>query len=120
MTDEQFDEICRISLACEPAPASEATWSRIRPEKRKWNWLPTVPEILVCGGACGLVLLALGIQSSWAPGLTADSNPVVKTAMGRSLAGLQASAALVPDITTWTEASIALPEISEKFIQTKH
>jgi len=111
MTDEQFDEICRSSLACEPAPASEATWSRIRPEKRKWNWLPTVPEILVCGGACGLVLLALGIQSSRAPGLTADSNPVVKTAMGRSFAGLQASTVQVPDTTQWTETSLSLAAV---------
>ena len=117
MTDEQFDEICRSALASEPGVASEVTWSKIRPQR--WKWLPTVPEILACGCACALVLLALGIQSSRAPGLTADSNPVVKTAMGRSLAGLQASAALVPDITTWTEASLALPEISEKFIQTK-
>lgn len=115
MTDEQFDEICRASLACETEAAKEATWSRIRPQRRKWNWLPTVPEILVCGCACGLVLLALGLQSSQHQGLTADANPVVKKAMGRSLAGLQASAVQVPDTTLWTKTSLSLPTITRTF-----
>ena len=113
MTDEQFDEICRSSLACEPDTVSEATWFRIRPQKRKWNWLPSVPEILVCGCACGLVLFAVWLQSSRSLGLTSDSNPVVKKALGRSLAGLQASAIQVPDPTSWAEASLALPDVNE-------
>lgn len=113
MTDEQFDEICRSSLACEPAATHEATWARIRPQKRKWSWLPTIPEILACGCACGFVLLAFGIQSSRDSDLTADSNPVVKKAIGGSLAGLQPTAVLVPNTTPWTDASLALPDVSK-------
>jgi len=107
MTDEQFDEICRSALACEPGAASEATWSRIRPPK--WTWLPTVPEILACGCACGLILFIVGVRSSRNPGTTADSNPVVNRAMGGSFAGLQASAIQFPDTTPWTESSLSLP-----------
>jgi hypothetical protein len=107
MTDEQFDEICRSALAFEPGTANGATWSRIRPPR--WNWLPTVPEILACGCACGLVLFVFGVRLSWGQGHPADANPVVQRALRGSLAGLEASALQFPDATQWTEASLSLP-----------
>ena len=110
MTDEQFDEMCRNALAFEPGQASKATWSKIR--RPRWSWLPTVPEILTCGCACGLALFVLGALSSRNLGHSADSNPVVQKAMVESLAGTRVSSLQVPDATSWTAASISLPQSS--------
>ena len=109
MTDEQFDEICRSALACEPGRAREATWSRIRPTR--WYWVPTVPEILACGCACGFVLFVVDLQFKRHEGF-GDPNPVVQRAMGGSLAALQFSALQIPDTTPWTAASLSLPVAS--------
>lgn len=113
MTDEQFDEVCRSALAFEPGPASGSTWSKIRPPR--WSWLPTVPEILACGFACGLALLVFGVRSGRNPSLTSEPNPVIEQAMGGSLAGLQASALQIPDTTQLTEASLSLPVVPRTF-----
>jgi phage tail protein X len=106
MTDEQFDEVCRRALAFEPGPARASTWSNIRPAR--WNWLPTVPEILACGFACGLVLYVLAGQFSRNPGLAADSNPVIQKAIGGALPDLQASTLTVPDMAELSETSTSL------------
>jgi hypothetical protein len=110
MTDDQFDEICRGSLDFEPGRASASTWSRIRPTRGKW--FPTVPEILACGCACGFVLVVFAVQFDHNPSLTADSNPLVRRAMGGSSMGLQVSTFQVPDTTPWIETSLAFPTIS--------
>jgi hypothetical protein len=114
MTDDQFDEICRDALAFEPGRASERAWSRVQPTR--WSWLPTVPEILACGCACGLVLFVVGVQFGHRPHLSDESNPVVQRAMGGSLAGLQASTFQVPDTTSWTETAVTLPAINGAFM----
>jgi len=107
MTDEQFDEICRSALAFEPGAASAATWSRIRPAR--WNWLPTVTEILACGCTCALALVVVGIRVKRNPSFAVDSNPVIRRAMAESSKGLQASAFQILDPTQWTEGSLFLP-----------
>lgn len=104
MTDEQFDEICRNSLAFEPGGASASTWSRMRPAK--WGWLPTIPEILACGCACGLALIVVGVRFDHNSAAPAEQNPVIQRAVGGSFAGLQASALRVPDTTSWSDVSI--------------
>jgi hypothetical protein len=107
MTDDQFDEICRNALAFEPGAESASTWSKIRPSR--WGWLPTVPEILSCGCACGLALVMLGLQFGHKPASASEPNPVIHQAMGGSLTGLQASAYQLPDTTALTEMSLSLP-----------
>ena len=113
MTDEQFDEICRGALAFDPGAASVSTWSKVRPPR--WSWLPTVPEILACGCACGLALLCFGVRLGRATGAATETNPVVRRAAEASLAGLQASAGELPDTTPWTEVSLALPDAPGTF-----
>ena len=115
MTDEQFDEICRNSLAYEPGRATEATWSKIR--MRRWSWLPTIPEILVCGCTCGLALLIVGIQVSASPPSIKKPNSVIQTAMKGTLSGLQASAIQIPDARSWTDVSISLPDESRTAVK---
>jgi len=115
MTDEQFDEICRSALDYDPGRASSATWSRIRPTR--WSWLPTVPEILACGCACGLVLLVIGFRVNRNSGVTADSNPVIKRAMAESSRGLQASAFPILDTTPWSEGSLSLGSVASHAVK---
>ncbi len=110
MTDEQFDEICRSALAYDPGAASEPTWSKIR-RRPRWSWLPTIPETLTCGLACGFILFVFWVQLGHKTGLPTDSNPVVQKAVGGSLAVLQASTLQVPDTTQWTEASLGFPRV---------
>jgi hypothetical protein len=110
MTDEQFDEICRGALAYEPGAARDSVWSKIRPSK--WSWLPTIPEVLSCGCACGLILVGLSVQFGQKSEPVAEANPFIQRAMGRPLAGLQVSAVQFPDSTPWTELTLTLPSAS--------
>jgi hypothetical protein len=113
MTDDQFDELCRSALAYEPGTASGSVWAKIRPVKR--SWLPTIPEILACGGVCGLVLFGLGIRLARTSAAKSESNPLIQRAMenswngGRSLAGMEASTYSVPDTSSWTELTLTMP-----------
>ena len=118
MTDEQFDEICRSSLHCELGTASAEMWSRVRPPRR--NWLPSIPEILSCGFACGIVLLVISVRVNRNQSFTSESNPIVQKAMGGSLSGLQASAVLQPDSSPWSEESLSFPSAPGASMKVSH
>ena len=79
MTDEQFDDLARGALAYEAGPPNEAAWNRIKPAR--WTWLPTVREILACGGVCALALVFVGLRIGGKQESTSVPNPVIQSAM---------------------------------------
>ena len=79
MTDEQFDDLAKETLAFEAGPPSAGTWKRIK--LVRWSWLPTVREVLVCGSISALALVLIGVRITSHQGLQAESNPIVHAAM---------------------------------------
>jgi hypothetical protein len=76
LNDQEFDELARGALASGFESSSEAVWRRSR--RPRLAWLPTIPETLVCGCACGVALFVASLA------LTrhhAEPNAIVQEAM---------------------------------------
>lgn len=95
MNDEKFDDIARAALAFEAGPPNEAAWNRIRP--RSWSWLPTVREILVCGGVCALALGFVGLRIARNRASVSEPNTVIQSAMRDEPQSILASIGRIAD-----------------------
>src|SRR5580704_17859078 len=94
MTDDQFDELARKTLAYEAGPPNEAVWKQVKPVR--WAWLPTVREILVCGAVCGLALVCVRFWSGQARRVDVEPNTVIESAINDQPSEILAS-------VTWGE-----------------
>ena len=101
MTDEQFDDLARKALAIEASSPSEAVWARIKPVR--WKWLPTIPEIMICGCTCALLLGLIGLRIIRNRPADPEPNPVIVSALHDAPSSTLAEVTSFPDQPSWSE-----------------
>jgi hypothetical protein len=96
LTDKEFDDLARNALAVDSGTSNGVDWASVRPHRK--TWLPTVPETLMCGCACGLALFLIGGLGR-RPEPASASNVVVERAMRDDVVATLWQVSRVPGIS---------------------